>query len=312
MTPDYYKDIDYWKRYLPFIPKKYQDSFVVPDEAYWKWNNEKIHYDYKSDSSHKAIVILIHGAGGNGRILSILGSYLFQNEINYYSPDNLGYGLTKISNNNFEYKDWVSMISDFTRFVMEQDKKPVILIGMSIGGMLAYHIACKVRGLKGLIVTTLADPRDEETLMAVSKNKVIGKYGLPIMNKFRMISDRIRLPIKWFCSLILMSRDPQFSKVFIKDKHAGGVTIPLKFLRTLGSYKPEVKFSEFDSCPILLLHPEKDFWTPFHLSKKVYDKLPGRKEYHLLKECGHAPIEEPGIYEMERHALDFIKRLIDS
>jgi len=303
----YYKDLEYWKKYLPFLPKKYQESFQEPDESFWKWKDNHIHYDYKSDKSNKVSVILIHGAGGNGRILSLIGSFLFQNQVNFYSPDCLGYGLTKTSNKSFEYSDWVEMMSDFTRFVMSKENKPVILIGMSIGGMLAYQVACKVDELSGIIVTTLADTRDEETLMAVSKNRIIGKYGVSLMKRFRIFCDNLSLPIRWFCSLILMSRNPEFSNVFIRDKLAGGVSVPLKFLRTMTSYVPEIDFSEFNSCPVLLLHPEKDFWTPFHLSEKVYNQLSGEKEYHLLSECGHAPIEEPGIYEMEKHALNFIK-----
>ena len=97
---------------------------------------------------------------------------------------------------------------------------------------------------------------------------------------------------------------------FIEDKYAGGVNISMRFLRTFSSYNPDKEFEEFDSCPILLIHPEKDNWTPFELSKKVFDKLKVNKELFLLKECGHVPIEEPGIYEMENHILNFIKKKV--
>ncbi len=310
MKPNYYKEIEYWNKYLPFLPVKYQDSFETPDESYWTWNNEKIHFDYKYRASNNASVILIHGVGGNGRILSMFVSYLNQNGINYYAPDNLGYGLTKLSNKKFEYKDWVNMISDFTRYIIQKDKKPVILIGMSVGGMLAYQVASKVREVKGIIATTLADPRDRETMIAMARNKFLGTIGLSIGKIFKFLSDDLWLPIKYLCKINLMSRNPEFSKIFMEDKYAGGVNISMRFLRTFSSYHPHKEFEEFDSCPILLIHPEKDDWTPFELSKKVFDKLKVDKELYLLKECGHAPIEEPGIYEMENHILDFIKMKI--
>jgi len=104
----------------------------------------------------------------------------------------------------------------------------------------------------------------------------------------------------------LMSRNPKFSKVFNDDILAGGVKVPLKFLRTFASYDPAIEFDKFDKCPILLLQPEKDDWTPLAINQKVYNKLKVEKKLRLLKECGHAPIEAPGIYDMEKHTLEFI------
>jgi len=295
MRPNYYSEFYYWKKYLSFLPKKYQDSYEIPDETYWKWHKEEIHIDFKFKASNKATVILMHGAGGNGRICSILGSFLTKHQINYYAPDNLGYGLTKISNKKFEYEDWVNMMSDFTKHIIKKDKNPVILIGMSIGGMLAYQVAAKIKDVSGLIVTTLVDPRDKESMIAMAKNKFLATTGLSLGNMFKVVADPIWLPIKWLCKIKLMSRDSLFSKVFIKDKHAGGVRISWRFLRTFSSFNPSKEFQDFDSCPVLLVHPEKDEWTPFELSKKVFNQLKVEKEFHLLKECGHAPIEEPGV-----------------
>ena len=307
MKPKFYSEIEYWKRYLTFLPKKYQDLFETPKETYWAWNDEQIHVDYEYNKSNEISVILLHGAGGNGRILSVFFNYLKQNEINYYAPDNLGYGLTKNSSKKFTYDDWVNMVSDFTRHVIQKDKKPVVLLGMSVGGMLAYQVASKVDEVQGLITTTLADPRDESTMIAMAKNRFLGTTGIKLGRLFRLISDNISLPIRWLCKINLMSRNPAFSELFIKDKYAGGVNISMKFLRTFSSYNPQKEFIEFRSCPVMLIHPEKDDWTPLELSKKVYDKLAVTKEFHLLKECGHAPIEEPGIFEMEEHILNFIK-----
>jgi len=310
MIPEFYSETSYWTKYLRFLPQKYQDKYEVPDESYWNWRQERIHIDSKFSASSEVTAILIHGAGGNGRILSILGSYLSKNDINYYAPDNLGYGLTKVTNSTFEYGEWVDMMCDFTKYIIQKDRKPVVLIGMSIGGMLAYQMASKVKEVAGVIVTTLADPRDEETIIAMSKHKFLATIGMNFLNSFSILTDKVRLPIKWLCKFDLMSRNQEFSEVFKADKYAGRVKVSMKFLRTFVSYKPDLEFDEFDSCPILLLHPEKDDWTPFLLSKKNFDKIKGEKEIHLLKECGHAPIEEPGLSQMESHIVLFIKSKI--
>ncbi|MEM1121826.1 MAG: alpha/beta hydrolase, partial [Bacteroidota bacterium] len=149
----YYKNLTYWKKYLPFLPQKYQAQFETPNEAYWNWKTAKIHLDYKIKKTSKITVILIHGAGGNGRILSMFTSFLIANDINYYAPDNLGYGLTQLSNKRFVYDDWVDMLSDFTEYVIQKEDTPVVLIGMSVGGMLAYQVASRVKAVRGVIVT---------------------------------------------------------------------------------------------------------------------------------------------------------------
>ena len=107
----------------------------------------------------------------------------------------------------------------------------------------------------------------------------------------------------------LMSRNSAFSKVFIEDKLAGGTKLTMRFLRTFSDYNPKIEFTGFDLCPVLMIHPEKDEWTPYHLSKKNYVKIKGQKQAYLLSECGHAPVEKPGIFEMEKHIVQFMKKI---
>lgn len=310
MKPNQYHK-NYLKQFLDFTPQKYQESYQEPNEFYWPWNDHEIHIDFKANDDNKKTVILIHGAGANGRILSMFGSYLFQNGINYYAPDNLGFGLTKVSDGNFVYDDWVKMLCDFVEHLQSRKRNQIFLVGLSVGGMTAYHVASIAKDIKGIIVTTLIDPRDEETLVAIAKNKFVVKPGLGLMKTFSVLIDNIKLPIKWFCKMNLMSRNPEFSKIFENDKLGGGVSIPLKFLRTFTEYIPAVEFEDFNKCPILLLHPEKDDWTPYELSKRNLDKILGKTKFRLLKECGHAPIEEPGIFDIETEVLKFVKENAD-
>jgi len=311
MNLKYYKDLEYWKHYLNFFPKKYQDIFVEPNEKYWEWNSNHIHYDFRYNDSNEVNVILLHGAGGNGRILSLLGNFIFEDGCNYFAPDNLGYGLTELKNNNFEYKDWVEMVSDFTNHILEKYKKPVVLLGMSIGGMLAYQVAAMNNKISGIIVSTLVDPRKQEVIRCISKNKFLGRFGVNLISKLNSPLDKLQLPVKWLCKMNLMSRNIEFAKLFMNDKLAGGTKMSMKYLRTFVSYEPAIEFDHFDSCPILLIHPELDEWTPFELSKHTFDKIKGNKESYLLKNCGHAPIEEPGLTDMKNYIKSFIRNLVD-
>jgi len=65
----YYKNREYWRKYLSFLPEKYQDDYVEPEESFWKWGNINVHYDFKYSESNKVNIILLHGAGGNGSVM---------------------------------------------------------------------------------------------------------------------------------------------------------------------------------------------------------------------------------------------------
>ncbi len=97
----YYSQLTYWKNYLPFIPEKYRAGFVEPKEAYWKWRGFDFHYDYALSEGSRLSVVLLHGAGGNGRIMSILGNTLGRFGHNYFAPDNLGFGLTQLNGQSY-------------------------------------------------------------------------------------------------------------------------------------------------------------------------------------------------------------------
>jgi len=101
MKQQFYSELTYWKKYLAFLPKEYQDHYEEPEELFWNWEANAIHYDFKYAASNQVNVLLLHGAGGNGRILSLLGNVLFENGINYFAPDNLGYGLSQVGKKDF-------------------------------------------------------------------------------------------------------------------------------------------------------------------------------------------------------------------
>ena len=84
----------------------------------------------------------------------------------------------------------------------------------------------------------------------------------------------------------------------------------MKWIRTLQSTQATIKPEKFNKCPLLFLHPEKDTLLSFDASKPFYDRLACDKEMFYLKNCGHIPIEEPGINEFENYFLTFLNNLI--
>jgi len=55
---------------------------------------------------------------------------------------------------------------------------------------------------------------------------------------------------------------------------------------------------ERNRTPVTLLHPGRDAWTPIELSARVLSRAAGPVELVILRECGHFPVEDPGVTEL--------------
>ncbi|WCL50157.1 alpha/beta hydrolase [Leptospira sp. GIMC2001] len=303
-----YLETEHWHRYQRFLPEsmKYKAD-LLPREEYWAWKNHSVHLDRYIRKNADCKIILVHGAGGNGRVLGpIAVPLLTDTNCDIISPDFPGYGLTVVpSDAKTKYEDWVELLSD----LMDKERihgQKLYLFGLSIGGMLSYHAAARNKQLDGLIVTTLADLRDPKVKDAASSNLFLSRIGIPLNSIFYWLTDPIHLPIRYLSKMELITNDPDFSEVFETDPYAGGGKVSMRFLRTFMSYSPEINPEDFTICPVLMVHPSLDPWTPYELSKEFYDKLKSTKGVILLDGAGHLPYEEPGRTQMYKEIIKFI------
>ena len=122
----------------------------------------------------------------------------------------------------------------------------------------------------------------------------------------------IRLPMKWLAPMELITNDPEVSRVFMRDRLAGGTTVTMGFFRSLINAKPAIEPEDFNVCPVLLAHPAVDPWTPLELSKQFFDRIKNKKELVLLEGCGHFPVEEPGRFQLEDALARFVNQVTKS
>ncbi|MGM0653183.1 MAG: hypothetical protein ACQES4_10460, partial [Bacillota bacterium] len=86
--------------------------------------------------------------------------------------------------------------------------------------------------------------------------------------------------------------------------------LSIAFINTLLEAYPEIEPEEFDICPMLLAHPEKDLWTPVEISELFFNRLHKiNKQLVILENAGHFPIESPGLQLLEESILGFIGEL---
>lgn len=308
-----YRQQSYWKNYQQFFPANLRVSdATAPDEEWFEWQGNSIHIDrYPADAS-PITVIVVHGAGGYGRLFTPIGHMLSKAGYEVIAPDLPGYGLTKTKTSFITYDAWVELLCDLIVAEYKNTARPIVLCGGSLGGYLAYLCAAKLGSggpVEGIIATTLADPRLGLTRQQFARNALVLHLGLPLLPVLARMAGSLRLPIKWFTKMDAMSNDSDLSKIVALDPLGGGAKLPIGFMNSIFTIKPSIEPEYFDVCPILLAHPAADRWTDIASSKLFFDRLKCPKSLALLENCGHFPIESPGIDTLEEVSMKFLDKV---
>lgn len=311
MSKKSYNEFASWKAFQSFFPSEFQlNETNLPLEEYWDWTNYSVHLDrYLPKGNTRNIkILLIHGGGGNGRLLSPIGAAMSARGYECVAPDLPGFGLTEINKPN-SYETWVDLVVALIDREFEKDKKPVLLCGISLGGMLSYHATCKSDKVAGLMVSSLADTTKKEVQIQLSRNNFLGKTSYKVLKNLSKITDNIKVPIKMTTKMWAMANNQEFVKLLKKDKVGSGSWVYLKFFRTLFEAKSTIEPEDFVKCPLLFFQPEKDFIIPWSISEPYYRRLKCEKEVVFLENCGHIPLEEPGIDQLREKAIEFIDKI---
>lgn len=309
----HYADRIEWRWYQKFLPEDLRlTAETLPREEWWEYKDDSIHLDrYPAEGSPRAKLLLLHGGGGNGRVLSPFAIMARRGGLEVVAPDMPGYGLT-VRRRGLKptYEEWTRIVCALIDRELEADGLPVILWGLSIGGMLAYAAAAANPRTAGLIATTLADTRRASTMAKVGRTAVIGRGGFVLAKTLGPLIDPITLPIRLLAPMRLISNDPDVSAVFCRDRLAGGSTVRMGFLRSLMNLRLEKEPEDFDHCPVLLVHPALDPWTPVELSRGFFDRIAAPKKLVILEGCGHFPVEEPGRRQLQEAVVAFVESVV--
>lgn len=292
-----------WQQIEQFLPQEFHiPKDQLPKEEWWSWNGHNIHLDTYRNPNAKIKVILFHGVGTNGRQMSmILGKPLADRGYETIAVDMPGYGVTQVKKGKpISYNDWVQAGSDLIDVELAKDNRPVVLYGLSAGGMLTYHVAAKNKKVKAIVGMTFLDTSNQKVKDTVASNLFMSRVGTPITHltaKTPLAS--MRVPMSWASKMSTLVNNKDALKAFMKDKTSAGNSVSLTFLDSYIHYKPEVAPEDFDVCPVLLTQPEKDRWTPLDLSTPFLSrihKVPVKTV--ILENAGHYPLEQPGLSQM--------------
>lgn len=300
-----------WREYLPYIPEDLRPvGDAAPEEEWWPWRDANLHIDRLCPPDAPLKVLVLHGGGGYGRLLSPFGVAAFRHGYESLAPDLPGYGLTQVAHKrSIVYEDWVECVCDLVEAERQRDGRPLALLGASMGGMLAYEVAARTGAVDGVIATCFLDMRDPAARDGAARNRAMSRVGVPVMSALHAVLDPLPVPMRLAGDMKGIANDPHVSKLASADPLGGGNWMPARFLRTFMNFEPTVEPEEFDACPVLLVHPGDDRWTDIALSRRFFDRLGTEKRMVVLENCGHFPLEEPGMDQMRDATLQFLSAL---
>lgn len=293
-----------------YLPQSYRlTKHDLPESDFVKILNMDIHIDTYKTLQPKGRLILFHGVGGNGRLLSFIALPLMKSGFEVICPDLPLYGNTRFSQ-KITYDTWVSCAKEIVNFYQKNDNLPTFLFGLSAGGMLAYQVACECSNIKGLIFTCILDQRNNEVTKHTANNPFLGMIAKPFVKIIQPFASNIKLPMKWIGNMKAIVNNKELAAILMKDKKSAGVRVPIGFIHTMLNPQIKIEPEKFKSCPILLVHPDSDKWTNIKLSKAFFDRLACPKRLVMLNGAGHFPIEKLGIKQIENECIAFLENLI--
>lgn len=283
--------------YARFLPSRHQATATAakPASEWWQWREHRIHLLRLPDRDAPVRLLLVHGAGAHAQALWPIASLLADRGIDLLAVDLPLYGRTQVTDRSrITYQEWIEVLLDLID--VEDDGRPLVLLGASIGGLLAVETAARSGRVAATVATCLLDPQTRAGRAVMTR---FGGLATPIMRLAPLLKGPLaKIPVKisWVANLAVMGRDPGLGRLCAADTLGGGAVIPLGFMASYLQHPHRA--ARTAPVPVHLMHPELDEWTPPALSEDTLRGLPGRASTSLLRGCGHFPLEEPGLQDL--------------
>lgn len=300
-----FSELASWTAYRTILAEEFGiDLKATPDERFVPVSGHDVRIDeWAAVGPCRGTVILVHGGGGNGRILAPFAEPIAQQGWRVLAPDLPGFGLTTPSATfDWDYAEWPKVIAE----IANAQAEPVVLMGLSLGGMTSVFAAQQSANVAGVIATTLLDASMGRNFVQATRWRWLGRLSLMGMALAPAILDRIRLPLRLAAPLAKMSANKRMAGYFSADPLIGASWKPIRFFRTVHAFAPQ---SLRLDCPLLLVHPGADAWTPTDISLASFDRIEACKTFVELRNGSHLPLEQPAYRELTGHIAAFLGRI---
>ena len=291
-----------YRSYAEFLPARYVENLAPPTSTWWPWRGNRVHIARAPAPEADVRMMLIHGGGGYSGALWPVAT-VAAGGVDVLAPDLPLYGDTVAAQpSRVRYQDWVALLTDLVRAERAADPRPLILFGASMGGMLAYEVAARTGQVAAVVATCLLDVSDPAARAAATRYPFLGRPAPAVLRALDPALGRLRVPIRWLADMTQMSTDPALSRLCAADPRGGGASVPLGFVSSWMSFR-HIAPEDFTAAPVTLVAPTADTWTPPELSIRFLQRVSAPTTLVTLENCGHYPIEEPGLDQLRTAML---------
>jgi len=281
-------------------------------QKFWRWQNQKIAWKVEGEKTDFPIaIVLIHGFGAskdhwrfNQKVISSISQC--------YSLDLVGFGESSkpksqllyekqnVHSFNYCFDNWSKQIIDFCHEIV---KKPVILIGNSIGGVIALNASKELgKGCSSVVLINCAQRTMDDK--RIKEQSVLMRFLRPVIKTLvrqRFLSSTI----------FKNAANPNFIEKILKIAYPSGNNINSELIKMLFEPTQSKGASEafrgfinlFDdhlapellkdlNIPVFLIWGEKDPWEPLNYAKEWLEKFECIKSLEIIHDAGHCPHDE--------------------
>ena len=281
----------------------------------WNWKSYQIAWQVeKQDEEAKnpeIAIVLIHGFG------ACKDHWRF-NQINLssiapcYALDLVGFGESSKPNSqllyekkkpeNFKYcfDNWSQQVFDFCRDIV---KKPVILIGNSIGGVIALNTSNKLsdKCLGVILIDCAQRTMDDKRL---GEQSLFMRFLRPVIKTLvrqRFLSSNLfkNAANKTFIAKVLEVAYPSGNNInqeliellFKPTQDKGAPEAFRGFINLFDDYLAPDLLENFKNS-VYLIWGEKDPWEPVKEAQRWFETFECIKSIEIIKDAGHCPHDE--------------------
>jgi len=223
----------------------------------------------------KGVLVIAHGVGEHsGRYQNIV-QRLAGSDISIYAMDHRGHGRSSGRRGHVDsFKDYIYDLKIFIDLIREETQNlSVILLGHSMGGVIAIHYALTYpEDLAGLVVSS---PGIAPVMPVPTWKIKIGEFLSRRMPRFTMATG---LPADY------LSKDAAVVRAYNSDPLVHGVVSARWYTEFTAAAEECLRRAVELSLPIFLFHGKEDRIVDYRATQKIYERASSRKKDIVLYE----------------------------
>ena len=284
-------------------------------KQYWNWKNYQIAWQVEGKEEEanesKMAIVLIHGFGAckdhwrfnQKNISSIMPCYaldLVGFGESSQPNSKLLYEKKTLNNYNYCFDNWSEQVFDFCNEIV---KKPVLLIGNSIGGVIALITSNKLSNkcLGVILIDCAQRTMDDKRLLEQS---LLMRFLRPVIKTLvrqRFLSSNLfkNAANPTFIEKVLKiaypsgnNIDDELINILFKPTQRKGAPEAFRgFINLFDDYLAPDLLKDFKK-PVHLIWGEKAPWEPVKEAEKWFKAFECIKTFEVIQNAGHCPHDE--------------------